>query len=84
MQTTNHKPQNHKPQNRIPLYLSSYTTKLDQTQYETLFQPNQKIHANKIGTPTPQKKKSKIKIWFWTNSELNSTKFSMPPYFNLN
>ena len=32
-------PQNHKP-NRIPLYLSSYTTKLDQIQYATLFQPN--------------------------------------------
>ena len=30
----------HKPQNRIPLYLSSYTTKLDQIQYATLFQPN--------------------------------------------
>ena len=28
------------PQNRIPLYLSSYTTKLDQIQYATLFQPN--------------------------------------------
>ena len=34
-------------------------------------------------TPPPQKKKkkSKNKIWFWTNSKLNSTKFSMPPYF---
>ena len=31
---------NHKPQNRPPLYLSSYTTKLDQIQYATLFQPN--------------------------------------------
>ena len=31
---------NHKPQNRIPLFLSSYTTKLDQIQYATLFQPN--------------------------------------------
>ena len=32
---------NHKPQpNRIPLYLSSYATKLDQIQYATLFQPN--------------------------------------------
>ena len=29
------------PQNRIPLFLSSYTTKLDQIQYPTLFQPNQ-------------------------------------------
>ena len=37
--TTNHKPQTTKP-NRIPLYLSSYTTKLDQIQYATLFQPN--------------------------------------------
>ena len=26
--------------NRIPLYLRSYTTKLDQIQYATLFQPN--------------------------------------------
>ena len=26
--------------NRLPLYLSSYTTKLDQIQYATLFQPN--------------------------------------------
>ena len=48
-------PQTTKP-NRIPLYLSSYTTKLDQIQYATLFQPNQKIHAKKIGSPPPQKK----------------------------
>ena len=32
-------PQNQN-QNRIPLYLSSYTTKLDQIQYATLFKPN--------------------------------------------
>ena len=30
---------NDKP-NRNPLFLSSYTTKLDQIQYATLFQPN--------------------------------------------
>ena len=54
-QTTNHKP------NRIPLYLSSYTTKLDQIQYAALFQPNYKIHAKKkLGHPPPKKKK-KIK-----------------------
>ena len=29
-----------KTTNRIPLYLSSYTTKLDQIQDATLFQPN--------------------------------------------
>ena len=39
------KPQNYKPQNHLSLFLSSYTTKLDQIQYATLFQPNQKIHA---------------------------------------
>ena len=38
----------------------------------------------KLGQPLPPQKKSKFKIWFWTNSKLNSTKFSMPPYFNLN
>ena len=31
---------NHKTTNRPPLFLSSYTTKLDQIQYATLFQPN--------------------------------------------
>ena len=45
---------NHKPQpqttNRIPLYLSSYTTKVNQIQYATLFQPNQKIHAKINGS----------------------------------
>ena len=34
-QTTNH---NHKPS--VTFFLSSYTTKLDQIQYATLFQPN--------------------------------------------
>ena len=38
--------QNHKPNhNRPSLFLSSYTTKLDQIQYATLFQPNKKIHV---------------------------------------
>ena len=44
MQNQNHKPQN---QNRIPLFLSSYLTKLNQIQYAILLQPNQKIHAKK-------------------------------------
>ena len=32
-------PQNHKPK-PTPTFLCSYTTKLDQIQYSTLFQPN--------------------------------------------
>ena len=42
--------------NHKPKPLSSYTTKLDQIQYATLFQPNQKIHTKKMGRPPPQKK----------------------------
>ena len=41
--------------------------------------------SKKLGQPPdppPKKKKIKIQILFGTNSKLNSTKFSMPPYFN--
>ena len=48
----NHKPQT-KTTNRPSLFLSSYTTKLDQIQYATLFQPNQKIHGKKSPPPQP-------------------------------
>ena len=51
------KPQNHKPhQTRPSLFLSSYTTKLDQIQYATLFQPNKTIHSKKLGQPPAQQK----------------------------
>ena len=66
---------NHKP-NPPPLFLSSYTTKLDQIQYATLFQPNQKIDYKidyKIQKNPSKKKLSqfskkfidpKLKGWF--------------------
>ena len=48
--TTNH--------NRIPLFLSSYTTKLS-------MQPNQKIHAKKTGSTSTRRFMHRTKICFF-------------------
>ena len=64
------KPHHNTTTNHPSLFLSSYTTKLDQIQYATLFQPIEDSFQKRLGNPThPQTEIFKInsKQTFYTN-----------------